>query len=94
MKRIARATLADGYYHFGCTVWFDCPICGRSSVERILCQARRPDADRVAMALSRESFDCQHCGATLTGRQKVGIRVLPADLGRLRALGFAVPLAA
>lgn len=94
MKRVARATVAEGYHYFGCTVSFDCPICGRASTEKILCQARSAEAERVAAVLSRESFDCQHCGATLIRRRKLSIRVMPADLERLRALGFAVPRAA
>jgi hypothetical protein len=94
MKRITRATVADGHYYFGCTVSFDCPICGRASTEKILCEARSPSADPVAAALSRESFDCQLCGAALTSRGKISIRVLPADLDRLRMLGFAIPPAA
>jgi hypothetical protein len=94
MKRMTRATVADGFYYFGCTVSFDCPICGRASNEKILCEARSPSADRVAAALSQESFDCQLCGAALTSRSKVNIRVLPADLERLRKLGFAIPPAA
>lgn len=94
MKRIARATLADGFYHFGCTVSFDCPICGRHSVERILCEARRPEAEPVAKALSRDNFDCQYCGALLTERKKLSIQVMSVELERLRELGFAVPQAA
>jgi hypothetical protein len=94
MKRITRATMADGYYYFGFTVSFDCPICGRASAEKMLCEARSPSADQVAAALSRESFDCQLCGAALTSRKKLSIHVLPADLERLRMLGFAVSPAA
>jgi hypothetical protein len=44
--------------------------------------------------LAGETFDCQVCGAALTGRRKFNIHVLAADLDRLRRLGFAVRRAA
>jgi hypothetical protein len=75
-------------------VSFDCPICGRASAEKILWEARSPSAEAVAGALSREIFDCQLCGATLTSRKRLSIQVLPAELERLRMLGFAIPPAA
>jgi hypothetical protein len=93
MKR-TWATTPDNYYYFGCTVSFDCLICERTSSEKILCEAQSPEPERVAAALSRENFDCQLCGAALTQRNRLAIHVLPADLERLRRIGFAIPPAA
>jgi predicted RNA-binding Zn-ribbon protein involved in translation (DUF1610 family) len=86
--------MPDVCYYFGCTVSFDCPICGRQSHEKRVYRAGRKDPRRVAAALAREGFDCQHCGAALVRRQKLAIEVLPAPEENLRLLGFALPRAA
>jgi hypothetical protein len=86
--------MAESYYYFGCTVWFDCPICSRCSAERMVYQARSPDPERIAAALSKQALDCQICGAALTSGSRLKIHVLPASLERLSDLGFAIRRAA
>jgi len=80
--------MQNGHYYFGCTVNFDCPICGRSSSEKMVYEAGSPDPRRVADAISKRSFDCQQCGAARTEHTKLVVQVLPAELERLRILGF------
>ncbi len=80
--------MADRCYYFGCTVWFDCPICSRVSAEKMVYEAHWPDPERIAVALSRQPLDCQICGAALTGGRQLKIHVLPASLEQLQELGF------
>jgi hypothetical protein len=86
--------MADGCYYFRCTVSFQCPICERTSAERSVYEARSPDPKRVALALSRQSLDCQLCGATLVTRGALNIRVVPTELDRLRSLEIPIRRAA
>ncbi len=79
----------DRSYYFGCTVKFECVICGRASSEKLVYQASRPDPQRVAGAIAREAFDCQHCGAARTEQTELAINIVPADLNRLYEMGFA-----
>lgn len=86
--------MPDVCYYFGCTVSFDCPICGRCSDERMVYEAHSPDPKRVAAVLSRQEFDCQLCGAALVSRRRLNIRVLLAEAEDLLRLGFAMRRAA
>jgi len=81
-------------YYFGCTVSFDCPICGRASSEKLVYQARWPDPKRIAAAVSKGAFECQQCGAALEKKAAVKIHVLPADEAELRVRGFVLSRAA
>ena len=83
----------DGTYHFGCTVSFECPICGRTSSEKRVYEAGTPDPKRIAAVVSRQVLDCQLCGAALTRRTRLEIKILPGTLEQLRNRGFAVRLA-
>jgi transcription elongation factor Elf1 len=86
--------MPDGYYYFGCTVSFDCPICGRASSEKLVYQARRAEPQRVAGVIAKRAFECQHCGAARENNAGLRINVLPASTEDLRRHGFALPRAA
>ena len=86
--------MPEGFYYFGCTVSFDCPICGRCSSEKLVCEARSPDPERVARFVSRQSIDCQLCGAAQPDRQKRTVQVLCSDLRSLQRLCFTTRQAA
>jgi hypothetical protein len=86
--------MADGYYYFGCTVWFACPICRRVSAEKMVYEARGPDPERIAAALCKQALDCQICGAALPSGGTLKVHVLPASWERLSELGFSMRRAA
>jgi hypothetical protein len=86
--------MADGCHYFGCTVSFECPICARTSAEKLVCEARSLDPRSVAVTLSRQTFDCQLCGAALVTRRWLKIDVVPGGPDRLTSLGFPIRRAA
>jgi hypothetical protein len=78
-------------YWFGCTMTFDCLVCGRSSVEKTLCASPSDNSEIISQRLSRGKLKCQICGELIGDGVETHLDVRLGMLGELLALGFSQP---
>ena len=65
-----------------------CPFCGRNSVEHLVAQTEKFDAEQVAGILSRQSFECQFCTRTLPDGSFARPHAEMATPSQLEQIGF------
>jgi hypothetical protein len=78
-------------YWFGCTVTFDCPACGRGSIEKTLCASPTDKSELISQRLSRGKLKCQICGEPIGDGVETHLDVRLGTLGELLASGFLQP---
>ena len=78
-------------YWFGCTLTFDCPACGRSSVEKTLCASPIDNSELISQRLYRGRLKCQICDEPIGDGVETHLDVRLGTLGELLALGFSQP---
>ena len=82
--------MAEDYW-FGCTVTFDCPACGRSSVEKTVCASPTEDSELISKRLSRGKLKCQICHEPIADGVEIHLDVRVGKLEELLASGFSHP---
>jgi hypothetical protein len=82
--------MAEDYW-FGCTMTFDCPAWGRSSVEKTLCASPGDNSELISQRLSRGKLKCQICGELIGAGVETHLDVRLGTLDDLLALGFSQP---
>lgn len=70
------------------SVTLDCPFCNQTSIEHLVAETERFDAEQVASVLSQHSFDCQVCLRTLPDGAFAIAHAELATPSRLEQMGF------